>query len=153
VLAEMCFFKKFRGAAAQLWFEAFQAQPKLADDISASNRYNAACAAALAGSGEGKDDPPLDNAAKARWRKQAIEWLKAELTARTKSSEGGPQPARYALAKELNEWKADTDLGGIRDAAALAKLPEDEQKACRALWAEVDALQAKCQNSGPKPGD
>ena len=28
--------------------------------MQAQNRYNAACAAALAGSGQGKDDPPLD---------------------------------------------------------------------------------------------
>jgi hypothetical protein len=126
---------------------------KLADDVRASNRYNAACAAALAGSGEGKDDPPLDDAAKARWRKQAIEWLKSDLTARTKISEGGPPPARYAISKKLNQWKAEVDLAGLRDAAALSKLIEDEQKACRALWAEVDASLTECQGRSPKSGN
>jgi len=45
----------------------------------------------------------------------------------------------------LEHWKADTDLAGLRDAAPLAKLPEDEQKVCRAIWAEVDALLAKAR--------
>jgi hypothetical protein len=42
--------------------------------------------------------------------------------------------------RALQHWKADADLAGLRDPATL---PEDEQKACRALWAEVDALLAK----------
>jgi hypothetical protein len=41
-------------------------------------------------------------------------------------------------------WKDDDsphkNLAGIRDAAALAKLPAEDQEACRQLWAEVDAL-------------
>ena len=107
------------------------------------HRYNAACAAALAGCGQGKDDPPLDEAAKARWRKQAIDWLKADLAAWSQVLESGPPQARSVHLLTLQHWKADPDLAGLRDQAALAKLPEDEQKACRALWAEVDALLAK----------
>ena len=124
--------KKLHGASARLWAEAFRPQPKLAEDMQAQNRYNAACAAALAGCGQGKDDPPLDEAAKARWRKQAIDWLKADLAFWTKQVETGPPEARRSVAKTLQHWKADTDLAGIRDEAALAKLPEDERKACRA---------------------
>jgi hypothetical protein len=36
-------------AAARWYSEAFAAQPKLADDLNAGHRYEAACAAALAG--------------------------------------------------------------------------------------------------------
>jgi hypothetical protein len=36
-----------------------------------------------------------------------------------------------------------------REAYALAKLPEDEQKACRALWAEVDELEKKARAQRP----
>ncbi len=43
-------------------------------------------------------------------------------------------------------------LAGLRDATALAKLPEDEQKACRALWTEVDVLLAKVLGTDPKSG-
>ena len=33
-------------------------------------------------------------------------------------------------AADGGDWQKDTDLAGIRDAAALAKLPGEEQKAC-----------------------
>jgi len=145
--AQLCYEKKFHGASARFWAEAFQGQPKLAEDMEAQNRYNAACAAASAGSGQGKDDPPLDDAAKTRWRNQAIDWLKADLAAWSKVLESGPPQARPAVLQTLQHWKADTDLAGLRDEAPLAKLPADQQKACRALWAEVEALLAKA-NAG-----
>jgi hypothetical protein len=47
------------------------------------------------------------------------------------------------VGQKLVHWKGDPDLAGIRDATALGSLPADEQDACRALWAEVDALLAK----------
>ncbi len=146
--AQLFYDKKLHAGSARLWSEAFQAQPKLADDMQVQNRYNAACAAALAGSGQGKDDPPLDDAAKTRWRKQAIDWLKADLAAWSKTLDTGPPQARQAISQTLQHWKADTDLAGIREPAALAKLPADEQTTCRAIWSRVDALLAK---SGPKP--
>ncbi len=147
--AQLCYDKKLHGSSARLWTEAFQAEPKLANDMQAQNRYNAACAAALAGSGQGKDDPPLDEPAKARWRKQAIDWLKADLAAWSKVLEKGPPAARQSVSETLQHWKADADLAGLRDAAALAKLPEAEQKACRALWADVDAFVKKTQDARP----
>ena len=149
VLARMCYDKKFHGASARLWAEAFQAQPKLADDMNVPNRYNAACAAALAGSGQGKNDPHLDEEKRAHWRKQAINWLEADLAAWSKILENGSPQTRQAMIQTLQHFKADTDLAGLRDAPALAKLPADEQKACRALWAEVDALLEKSQ--APRP--
>jgi hypothetical protein len=45
----------------------------------------------------------------------------------------------------LSNWQQDTDLAGIRDAAALAKLPADEKKACTQLWADVAALLKKAE--------
>ncbi len=146
--AQLCNDKKLHAASARFWTEAFQAQPKLADDMQVQNRYNAACAAALAGCGQGKDDPPLDDTAKARWRKQALDWLKADLAAWSKILETGPQQARQSITQTLQYWKADPDLAGICDPAALAKLPADEQTTCRNLWSQFDALLAK---TGAKP--
>jgi tetratricopeptide (TPR) repeat protein len=143
--AQFCYEKTLHGSSARLWAETFQAQPKLAEDMQAQHRFNAACAAALAGCGQTKDDPPLDDAARARWRKQAIDWLKADLAAWTKILEGGTPQARQAVSKALQHWKADPDLAGLRDPSALGKHPEYEQKACRALWADVDALLAKAR--------
>ncbi len=111
----------------------WRADPKLGDDRQAWHRYNAACAAALAAAGQGKDEPPPDDAAKAKLRGQALDWLKAELTAWGKLLESGPPQARPAIVQTLNHWKQDTDLAGIRDADGLAKLPADEQKAWRAF--------------------
>jgi hypothetical protein len=99
----------------------------------------------MAGCGQGKDDPPLDEPAKARWRKQAIDWLEADLAAWTKIRESGPPQARESISRTLQHWKTDPDLAGLREPAALAKLPEAEQRAGRALWAEVDALLAKAR--------
>src|SRR5262249_45302699 len=111
---------------------------------------NAACAAALAGSGQGKDDPPLDEVTKTRWRKQALDWLEADLAEWSKLLASGPPQARQLIPKTLQHWKADPDLAGIRDPAALGKLLADEQEAGRALWTEVDALLAKAPD-GAKP--
>jgi serine/threonine-protein kinase len=149
-LAQLCYDKKLHGTSARLSSEAFQAQPKLADDMQAQHRYNAACAAALAGTGQGKDDPPLDEAAKNRWRKQAITWLKADLKAWSKLRESASPQVRRSIKQTLQHWKSDLDLTALRDPAALAKLPDDEQKACQALWAEVDTILARTnQESSP----
>ena len=145
--AQLCYDKKLHAASARLWAETFQAYPKLADDMKAQHRYNAACAAALAGSGRGKDDPPLDGAAIARWRKQTMDWLRADLAAWSKLLESAAPEARQSILQTLEHWKTDADLAGLRDPAVLVKLPADEQKTCSALWAEVDALRAKIENA------
>ncbi len=66
-------------AAARLWGEALELDPKLGDDRRAQHRYNAACAAALGGCGRGKDDPPPSTDEKTKLRRQAFDWLTAEL--------------------------------------------------------------------------
>ena len=145
MLADVSYLTQQHSNSAKLWARAFHEQPAFADDMRAQNRYNAACAAALAASGQGKDEPPLDDGKKAHWRKQAIAWLKADLAAWSKLLANGPPQAKQSIAQTLQHWKADIDLAGLRDAAALAKLSDDEEKAWRALWAEVDALVAKAQ--------
>jgi serine/threonine-protein kinase len=146
--AQLCYEKKLHGASARFWSEAFRGQPKLADDMQAQHRYNAACAAALAGCGQGKDDPPLGETAKERSRKQALDWLKADLAAWSKVLQTGPANARKAIVKTLQDWRVDTDLAGLRDTEALKRLTAAEQAACRALWAELDALLANAR-AGP----
>jgi hypothetical protein len=42
--------------------------------------------------------------------------------------------------------QADADPAGLRDPAAPGKLPEDEQQAGRAPWADVDVLPAKARD-------
>ena len=47
----------------------------------------------------GKDEPTLDDAAKAKLRRQALDWLKAELTAWSKQLESGPPQSRPLIAQ------------------------------------------------------
>jgi tetratricopeptide (TPR) repeat protein len=144
-LAQMCYDKALHAAAVQLWADAFAADPKLAEDRQSLSRYNAACAAALAAAGAGKHEPRLDEPAKAKLRLQASDWLNAELAAWTKILESGQSQARGDVARNMSHWKQDSDLAGIRDADALAKLPADEQRAWRALWGDVDSLLKRAQ--------
>jgi hypothetical protein len=138
--------KKFAGAT-RLWAEALASDPKLRDDRRTGHRYNAACAAALAAAGQGKEEPPLDAAAKGKLRGQALDWLRAELTAWGKFLESGPPQARPVIVQVLSHWQKDTDLAGIRDKEAMAKLPAEEQKAFTQLWADVAAMLERAQGN------
>src|SRR5262249_32950061 len=53
--------KSHYAAAVRFYADAFAEQPQLAEDLLAPHRYNAACAAALAGCGQGKDAGQLDD--------------------------------------------------------------------------------------------
>ena len=129
--------------AADLYAAAFAADPRLADDLGTGRRYDAACFAALAAAGQGVDAAKLDDKERSRLRQQALGWLNAGLAAWGNRLDSGPPQARPAIVKTLGQWQQDTDLAGIRDAAALAKLPADEQKVFSQLWADVAALLKK----------
>ena len=73
-------------------------------------------------------------------------------TTRARQAETGKPEANALVTQQFQHWRVDTDLAGIRDEAAIKALPDDEQKACRALWAEVEAVLAKARAgtaSGP----
>ena len=144
---QICYDKTLHAAAARLWADALAADPQRADDRQAQPRYNAACAAALAAAGKGKDDPPPDEAAKAKLRQQALDWLKAELASWSKFINGGTLQDREMVRKTLAHWTVDTDLAGIRDEPELAKLPEAERKDWQALWLGVDAEFKKAEGN------
>jgi hypothetical protein len=131
--------------ATQLWARALASDPKLGDDRRAQHRYHAARAAALAAGGQGKDQPPPDDPAKAKLRALALDWLKAELTEWTEQLESASPQDRSAIAQALGHWQKDPALAGIRDATALAELPADEQKAFTQLWADVAGLLKKAE--------
>jgi serine/threonine-protein kinase len=140
-LAHLAYNIKHFGLSARLCATAFQIDPELA--TKSGNRYNAARAAALAAAGKGNDKPPLNEREKTRWRKQAIDWLKADLAFWAGQVEADKPGVRSTVTRTLQHWKINADLAVIRDPDDLATLPEDEQKACRALWAELDALLTK----------
>ncbi len=140
VFAYLAHAKAFYAFSAHLFAEALANDPKLGDDRQAQHRYNAACAAALAGSGQGKDHPPPDDAAKAMLRRQTLDWLQAELVAWTRVFDSDPAAMKAKISPTLKHWKADTDLAGIREEKELARLPEKERAAFHQLWNDVDQL-------------
>jgi tetratricopeptide (TPR) repeat protein len=152
-LAEMCQrSKKLYATAARFFAGAFAVEPRVADDLNAHYRYAAACAAALAGCGQGKDADHLNAQECARLRKQALGWLRADLNAWAKILKENSLaylPQRPAALKMLRHWQDDTDLAGVRDSSALAKLPEAERSSWQKLWAEVDELLTKSQGKVP----
>jgi eukaryotic-like serine/threonine-protein kinase len=139
-LIDWCLFKKLNHTAAGLSAQAFTFDPKLNDDPQAGHRYNAACFAALAAAGHGEDATKLDDQERARLRKQSLEWLRADLTLRTKQLETGTPTDRTDVLATMKHWQKDSDLASIRDEVAQAKLPPDEREALTQLWADVTEL-------------
>jgi tetratricopeptide (TPR) repeat protein len=142
-LTQMCLLTHRCTAAAHFSAAAFTAQPSLADDLDAGHRYNAACSAALAAAGQGEDAAKLDDKERARLRKQALDWLRADLALRRKQLERDKPADRATVQQKLKHWQQDTDLAGIRDKAALAKLPASEREALQKLWDDVAATLEK----------
>ncbi len=138
--------KGLHAMAARLYAEAFAADPRLVEDLESEYRYDAACSAALAGCGKGNDQPPPDETARTKLRRQALDWLGSELNSLSLIASSGSNDApaaRRRLAEKLEHWKHDPDLAGIRAADALKQLDRAEQAGWRTLWAEVDRVLAR----------
>jgi Flp pilus assembly protein TadD len=145
-LAQLCQqYKQHYAAAARFYAEAFAAQPRLAQDPRVQHRYHAAGAAALAANGRGQDADKLDDNERARLRRQALDWLSADLTAWTIVADKGPPQARPLVERTLQHWQTDADLASLRDKELLTKLPDAERKAWQQLWAGVAALLKRAQ--------
>jgi tetratricopeptide (TPR) repeat protein len=131
-LAKCVHYKKKRYAAATRFYaQAFAAQPEWADKLG-----GAACAAALAGCGQGEDSASLDEQERARLRRQALAWLRADLALRTKQLASSRREDRAAAREALQLWLKARDFAGMRG-DSLAKLPEVERQAWHQLWEEV----------------
>jgi tetratricopeptide (TPR) repeat protein len=145
-MAQLCIKARKRYAAATRFYAAaFAAEPNLAANLFAGHRYNAASAAVLAAAGKGIDADQLKDPPAAR--RQALEWLRADLQARTELLKRQPTQ-NTAIAGLLQQWQTDPHLASVRDAAALAKFPPDEQSAWQQFWADVAALH---QRAGARP--
>jgi tetratricopeptide (TPR) repeat protein len=139
-LANLCHLKRRFADAARFYTAAFAARSALADDLGGAHRYNAACAAALAGCGQGEDNPRPNVRERHGFRTQAHDWLRDDLKALTALADGGKAADKALVVEQLRGWKQDVDLSGVRDRAVLDKLPETERDAWRKLWADVETL-------------
>jgi tetratricopeptide (TPR) repeat protein len=135
-LAWLCSLKCFHRAAARFYDEALTAEPKLVSP----NRYNAACAAALAGCGQGKDADKVDENERRRLRHQALDWLRADLEAKRLLLVKDANKAGRTVAGSMRHWLDDPDFANVRGTKALAKLPEAERQPWEKLWKDVADL-------------
>jgi Flp pilus assembly protein TadD len=146
-LALLCWFKRLHRAASR-FFEGAFSQPGAAPYVAAL-RYNAACCAALAGCGQGKDADQLDEKEYARLRRQALDWLRADLEAWGSLLNKQPEKGRWVIVRTLRNWQVCPDLAGVRGEKALARLPEIERQPWRELWADVTDTLARAQGEKP----
>jgi tetratricopeptide (TPR) repeat protein len=139
-LARLCMLKGLYATAARFCRDAFTAEPKFAEDVPTSNRFAAACVAALAGCGKGKDADEVDDEQRALWRRQALEWLRQDLTWWGKVVEKGNAQTNAQVRLRMRSWQTTANLAGVRDKVGLARLPGEERKQWQRLWSDVDAL-------------
>jgi len=119
-------------------------KPRLANDLDAGHRYNGACAAALAGCGQGKDAAKLDDKERANLRGQAMDWLRADLTAWGRLLEKDPAKSEQ-MVEVLQRWLAERDFSSVRGPKALAKLPEAERHEWQKLWDDTVEMLKRAQ--------
>ncbi len=131
-------YQKRFAVAVQLYRQAFKAQPGLAEDAGRPHRYNAACAAALAGTADAQE--PTTTSDRPALRRQARDWLQADLDSCARQLKDGKAASILQVEARLAHWQTDPDFIGVREAGTLAKLPDAEQPAWRTLWANVDQL-------------
>ena len=123
-------------AALAFLREAAQKHPDWMRHADTQLRYNCACSAVLAGTGQAKDAPPRD-----QWpalRKEALAWLQADLPFWQKRLANASGHAN--VHHWMTHWLSDSDLAAVRDPAALQRLPEDERRAWATFWSEVRRL-------------
>jgi serine/threonine-protein kinase len=136
--AQLCRYRQAHAAAARFYSESFAAAPGLAGQD--SHRDDAACSAALAGCGEGRDSLLLDGVERARLRRQARDWLRAEFARWDKQAKINKPAERGAVEQIMVDWQTEAALSRVRDAAGLARLPAPERQEWEQLWRDVAAL-------------
>ena len=148
-LAQLAYDMGLHATAVRFAAPAIASEPELVQDVTNAIRYNLACSAALAGCNKCKDQPPPDEAARATLRRQALDWLEADLKAWSTVAASGVLDRRSDARRMLEHWKDDADLAGVRDAEALDRLTVAEQADWRALWKRVDRLLITLRDASP----
>jgi tetratricopeptide (TPR) repeat protein len=115
------------------------AECRKAMELDVKYHYDGACYAALAAARKPEFDK-LDDQQRMGLRQLALVWLRADLERWKKHVVNGSAGDRQAARKMLQHWQVDSDLTGVRDAAALMLLPADEAEAWRTLWTDVATL-------------
>jgi tetratricopeptide (TPR) repeat protein len=121
--------------AARFYAAAFQADPALAARGPAGNRAAAANAAVQAATGRGVNPPPEGD--RPALRRQALEWLTAELAAWKKELAADGVKAAPGVNTAMRSWVAESGYSPVRGLFQLAALPPEEARAWQQFWTEV----------------
>jgi hypothetical protein len=103
--------------------------------------------------GPGVDAPPPD--ARPALRKEALDWLTADLAAWRERVAVFPAKYRTVAHGQMAGWLTYPDLESVRDKSKLENLPADERGGWLKLWAEVrdfrDATATPKDDPPPRP--
>jgi serine/threonine protein kinase len=136
--AEQAYDAQVFSVALQAYECLSKLQPDPAQIHPSQDRYNAACCAALAASGQSLGKSPPDDKERTQLRRSAHSWLTSEFNKLTRlmDSLGGTQ--RQEFIETLRHWQSDIDLYSVRERVWLEKLPLDEQEQWQSLWKAVE---------------
>ncbi len=108
-------------------------------------RYNAACAAAMAACGEGELAEEAREAERARMLQHALSWLNEELKSIAAHAAQDDIHTRNAACAKLRWWQEDDLLAGVREPDALAKLPAENRAKWEAFWEKIEDVIAEAE--------
>jgi tetratricopeptide (TPR) repeat protein len=121
----------------------FQRALQLDPNLTMARRHLYSClyAAARGSAGQGSPETRPGEQERVGLRRQALDWLRADLELRTQLLKDGKLADLRALTGwPLSGWQTDPALAGVRGGAALMKLPDAEREQWQRLWADVAAL-------------
>ena len=110
------------------------------------HRYHAGCAAAQAADGQGIDEPASTTDERTAFRKQAYDWLSADLTAWGRLFDDRAS-STVGLDEVLKNWQTEPKLASVRDPPALATLTAEERLAWQRFWTDLAALRERAQKT------
>ena len=143
--AQVCAGSGLYSRAADLYAVCLAEDPALTADFRREVRLDAACAAALAVPRPEGRPTALDEAQFAPRRRQAIDWLRADLDAWSANFAADPRLPAADVRRRFARWTEGPELAGLRDRAALAAMPDADRVEWTALWADVRGLLARAR--------
>jgi tetratricopeptide (TPR) repeat protein len=142
--------KKF-AAATRLFAQSFADDPVRANNVLMGGRYRGACFAVLAGTGQAEKEAALKEEDKAKLRRQALEWLEADLEAWKRLYQFTVVPPKEFVLQRVRLWLKEPSLKNVRE-PDLAKLPAEERAKWARFWADVKAFGTSPADPLKKPG-
>jgi tetratricopeptide (TPR) repeat protein len=138
-LAELALRRGRPALATRLYEAAFTDTPALVEQP-VPHRFNAACAAGLAGTGQ-MDGDDRDDGERARLRRQALVWLTEEQK-HCQAALAKEGSNRSAIVQTLAAWLREPRLAALRDKDSLARLPARERGQWQKLWADIQRMKS-----------